>query len=313
MSTSIPYLTAGEFYDRVSPVRAVRALRDALRAGFDPAEDHQRISSRLSSGEFLLMPSEAGEIAGIKVLSVAPGNPARNLPRIQGTYILFDSETLTPRQLIDGVALTNVRTAAVSLAAIEDALLAGDGPLRVVLYGAGQQGMSHLLTLRAVLQGRREIESVTAVVRSAQNYAHLEDIEVVAAGSSRADEATAAAGLVLCTTTSREPLFDAQLVGPAAVVVAVGSHEPDARELPAALLGRSTVVVEDIATALRECGDVVMAIAEGELSAQDLVPMARAVRDPQLLRGNGPVVFKSSGMAWEDLVLAGAAVQAESE
>ena len=72
MSTSIPFLTAGEFYDRVSPVRAVRALRDALRAGFDPAEDHQRISSRLGSGEFLFMPSEAGAIAGIKVLSVAP-------------------------------------------------------------------------------------------------------------------------------------------------------------------------------------------------------------------------------------------------
>ncbi|MGC0269252.1 hypothetical protein ACPROK_06640 [Glutamicibacter soli] len=113
MSISIPFLTAGEFYDRVSPVRAVRALRDTLRAGFDPAEDHQRISSRLGSGEFLLMPSEAGAIAGIKVLSVAPGNPARDLPRIQGTYILFDSETLTPRQLIDGVALTNVRPAAV--------------------------------------------------------------------------------------------------------------------------------------------------------------------------------------------------------
>lgn len=183
----------------------------------------------------------------------------------------------------------------------------------MVLYGAGQQGMSHLLTRRAVLEGRREIESVTAVVRSTQNYAHLEDIEVAAAGSARAEEATAAAGLVICTTTARQPLFDAQLINPCAVVVAVGSHEPDARELPEALLGRSTVVVEDIATALRECGDVVMAIAEGELSAQDLVPMARAVREPQLLRGNGPVVFKSSGMAWEDLVLAGAAVEAESE
>lgn len=313
MSISIPFLTAQEFYDRVSPVRAVRALRDTLRAGFDPAADHQRISNKLSSGEFLLMPSEAGENAGIKVLSVAPDNPARNLPRIQGTYILFDSETLTPRQLIDGVALTNVRTAAVSLAAVEDALLEREGPLRVVLYGAGQQGMSHLLTLRAVLEGRREIESVTAVVRSTRSYAHLEDIEVAAAGSARAEEATAAAGLVICTTTARQPLFDAQLINPCAVVVDVGSHEPDARELPAALLGRSTVVVEDIATALRECGDVVMAIAEGELSAQDLVPMARAVREPQLLRGNGPVVFKSSGMAWEDLVLAGAAVEAESE
>lgn len=48
--------------------------------------------------------------------------------------------------------------------------------------------------------------------------------------------------------------------------MAVGSHEPDAREPDAALLGRATVVVEDARTALREAGDVVMVIADGAVT-----------------------------------------------
>jgi ornithine cyclodeaminase/alanine dehydrogenase-like protein (mu-crystallin family) len=50
------------------------------------------------------------------------------------------------------------------------------------------------------------------------------------------------------------PLFDSSLLRDDTVVVAVGSHEPDARELDAALLGRATVVVGDVATAPHEAG-----------------------------------------------------------
>ena len=50
-------------------------------------------------------------------------------------------------------------------------------------------------------------------------------------------------------TAARTPLFDGADVAPHAVVVAVGSHEPGARETDSALVGRATVVVEDRATA----------------------------------------------------------------
>ena len=38
-----------------------------------------------------------------------------------------------------------------------------------------------------------------------------------------------AAEVVVCATSARSPLFDAELIADTAVVVAVGSHEPDAR------------------------------------------------------------------------------------
>ena len=88
------------------------------------------------------------------------------------------------------------------------------------------------------------------------------------------------------------------------MVIAVGSHEPDARELPADLLARATVVVEDPGAALREAGDVVLAIADGAIRADDLVPMRDVVTGAVRPGPDRPLVFKSTGMSWEDLVVA---------
>jgi ornithine cyclodeaminase/alanine dehydrogenase-like protein (mu-crystallin family) len=116
-------------------------------------------------------------------------------------------------------------------------------------------------------------------------------------------EAVAEAEIVICATTASTPVFDGRLIADEACVVAVGSHEPAKRELDAALIGRATVVVEDAATALREAGDVVQAVREGALRAEDLVPLNALISG---LAGphSRPRVFKSVGMAWEDLVVA---------
>jgi ornithine cyclodeaminase len=118
---------------------------------------------------------------------------------------------------------------------------------------------------------------------------------------------------VVCATSARAPLFDPALLRDDVVVVAVGSHEPDARELDAALLGRATVVVEDVATALREAGDVVLAIAEGTLTAADLVPVRDVVTGAVSPPPDRPLVFKSVGMSWQDLAVAEAVAEAVAD
>ncbi|VXB04869.1 ornithine cyclodeaminase family protein [Pseudoclavibacter sp. 8L] len=312
MSARIPHLGADDVSALLSPTAAVDALRRALADGFRPETDHARIFESLEHGEFLLMPAETADSAGIKLLTIAPDNPARGLARIQGLYVLFDAETLTPRALIDGPTLTDIRTSAVSVAAVKDALERDRGPLEVVAYGAGPQARAHVRTVRAVLEGTRQVGRVTSVVRSPERVSTSEDFDaVLAAGSQEAEGATRAAGLILCTTTASTPLFPDELVRDDAVVVAVGSHSPDARELPGALLGRADVIVEDVAAALRECGDVIMAIGEGALDARDLIPMADLVQGTRRPLGRRPVVFKSAGMSWEDLVLARAIADAD--
>lgn len=300
------------FFDSVavsaalSPVGAVRAITYALRDGFDPATDVARTTAHTTAGHFLLMPSEVGDVAGVKVATVAPANPDRGLPRIQGTYLLYDAETLSHRATLDGATLTSLRTPAVSIAAIAPALTRFEGPLHVVVFGAGPQASAHLDTLAAVTG--QAFMSVTVVTRSPERVPRevSNSYEVLATTDPAVAARLADAQVIICATTAREPLFPSSWVADDAVVIAVGSHEPDARELDGELLSRSNLIVEDVETALREAGDVVIARDEGHITAEDLIPMRAYVRGEATISEDRPVVFKSVGMSWQDLVIAAA-------
>jgi ornithine cyclodeaminase/alanine dehydrogenase-like protein (mu-crystallin family) len=278
----------------LGPGAAVEAIRHALCDGLDPAADPARSSVELAHGQFLLMPSESPAAAGVKVVTVAPENPARGLPRIQAAYLLFDPGTLSLRAVLDGAALTTLRTPAVSVAAVLDRL--PHRPLRVAVVGSGPQAVGHVATLAAV----RPLEEATYLVRDPSRA----PVEAVALGTPLASEVLSAADVVVCATSARSPLFDSRVLGDGVVVIAVGSHEPDARELDSALLGRATVVVEDIRTSRREAGDVVLAINEGAVTQDDLVPMDGVIRGVVAVPSGRPLVFKSVGMSWQDLVVA---------
>lgn len=282
----------------LGPAAAIEAITRALRGGLEPAQDPARLPVELRHGQLLLMPSETATAAGVKVVTVAPGNRDRGLPRIHASYLLFDPVTLALRAALDGTALTTLRTPAVSAAAVLPCLPAR--PLRVALVGGGPQAVGHAETLAAV----RELADVTYLLRDpARRPAHVAQ-PAVRLGSQRADDTLRAADVVVCATSAREPLFNSALLGDDVVVIAIGGHEPDVRELDAALLGRALVIVEDVATARREAGDVVLAISEGELDAARLVPMRDVVTGAVTRPPGRPVVFKGVGMSWQDLVVA---------
>lgn len=299
--TALPYLDA-DAVAAVTWTEAIDALERALLGGLDPDSTGTRTVVDVEQGQLLLMPAETSSGVGIKLATVAPGNPAQGLPRIQAIYLLVDQQTLTPRALLDGTALTNLRTPAVSALAVRH--LARPDAHRLVVFGSGPQAWGHVLALRTV----RPIDEVTVVGRDPARARAMADRvgdSGLVAQTGTAD-AVADADIVVCATTAGEPLFAGELVPDDACVVAVGSHEPDRRELDGALLRRAAgagcVVVETPTTALREAGDVVLAIEEGVLSKDHLVGLADVVR-----RGvgpGGPHVFKSVGMGWQDLVVA---------
>ncbi|HEY2062495.1 MAG TPA: ornithine cyclodeaminase family protein [Amycolatopsis sp.] len=281
------------------PMRdAIDALRAALLDGLDPEQDPPRSVAEGPHGQLLLMPAFWGRYAGVKVASVAPGNPALGLPRIQGGYLLLDGPTLSPLVLLDAVALTSVRTAAVSAVAA-DALAEPDAA-RLVVFGTGPQAHSHVEALRAVRPVRELIVVARDPGRTAEFVAGYP--ELAARAGTAAD--VAGADLVACCTTARTPLFDGSLLPDHTTVVAVGSHEPDAREVDDVTVRRSTVVVEARAAALREAGDVVLAVRSGAIRPDGLHTLSDLVRGKADVPAGRPRLFKSVGMAWEDLVVA---------
>ncbi|GHA86400.1 ornithine cyclodeaminase family protein [Streptomyces termitum] len=299
-----PRLDGAEVLRRLTPAAAVEALAAVLRDGLDPEACPPRSAVPVPAGELLLMPAAAGDWAGVKIAGVAPGNAARGLPRITGSYLLLDGTTLQPAALLDGAALTALRTPAVSALAVRH-LAPDDRPLRLVVFGSGPQAYGHLEALLAV----RKLASATVVARdrdrAAALAAHALALGVPEARTGTAEEVDGA-DLVVCCTTARTPLFDGRRVAPGAVVVAVGSHEPDARETDTALVRRAEVYVEARAAALREAGDLLIPEAEGAIGPGHITgTLADLVRGPAPLAPTGaPRLFKSVGMAWEDLAVA---------
>jgi ornithine cyclodeaminase/alanine dehydrogenase-like protein (mu-crystallin family) len=275
---NLPYLSAADIEERLDVTGAADALEEALAQGFDPEGDPPRSAVGLGAGELLVMPSSAGGHGAVKLVSVG------GEPRIQGVCVVFDGGTLAPVALVDGIGLTNLRTPAVSALAVRR--LAAHDASRLLVFGRGPQARAHAEAMRAV----RRVEQVDMIGREAGDV----------------DELVAAADLICCCTTSREPLFAGELVASGTTVVAIGSHEPDAREVDDALVGRAAVVVESRASALREAGDVIGAVRSGALEEQDILTLAQIVREEPVLDPGRPRLFKSTGMAWEDAVVAAA-------
>ncbi|MFJ3973906.1 ornithine cyclodeaminase family protein [Streptomyces sp. NPDC090021] len=309
--TGIPQLDAAAVARALGPAAAADALAAALRGGLDPEGCPPRSAIGVpGDGELLLMPAASGAYAGVKIAGVAPGNPARGLPRITGSYLLLDGPTLRPLALLDGAALTSLRTPAVSALALRHLAPAG-GPSRLVIFGSGPQAYGHLEAVRA----ERELAGVVVVARSREGaerlVAHARTLRLAARTGTPQDVADA--DLVVCCTTAREPLFDGRLVRPGAVVVAVGSHEPTARETDTALVRRAAVYVESRAAALREAGDLLVPEAEGAIGPGHITGTLADLVAGRLPGGGErscPQLFKSVGMAWEDLAVAVALYEA---
>jgi ornithine cyclodeaminase/alanine dehydrogenase-like protein (mu-crystallin family) len=300
------FIGAEELSAALSWADAIDALEAAFRVG--PPDGPARAHVPVPGGELLLMPAAtAVEGVGVKLVTLAPGNADRGLPFIHGVYVLFAPGTLAPAALVDGSALTALRTAAVSALATRH--LARPDARRLVVFGAGTQARAHVAAMRAV----REIGHVAIVGRDPARAAALvgslvaDGIDAVVGGP----EAVTAADVVCTCTTSREPLFDAPALPRGAHVNAIGAYRPEMRELPAEALRHGLLVVETRESALLEAGDVVLAIADGALAEEDVRHELGGVVAGVVGRSSPEqvTIFKSVGLGLEDLAIAAAAAR----
>ena len=281
---------------------------EAVAAGFASLSAGQatvpvRLSIPLKDGVALTMPAAlAGAPSySVKVVSVAPGNAKRGRPTVTATVLLGDTVTGELLAVIDGTALTALRTgAAGGLAARE---LCRSDAARVALFGAGAQARSQLLALRCV----RDIKEVCVVTRDPAHAAALREwasrepaLAGVAIRTAPAREAVASADVVVTATTSGAPVFEGGWLRAGVHVTAVGAFTPETRELDSETLRAARIVVDQRAAALAESGEL------RGLSERDVVELGEVVagRVPGRTSPSQRTVFKSVGNAIQDLVVA---------
>ncbi|WP_104493286.1 ornithine cyclodeaminase family protein [Paracoccus denitrificans] len=301
-SQALPHIGGEEMRRLLSMRAAVDVLRTAFR-DFDASTSILRAAHSLPAGAFLFMPASDARHVGVKMVGVAPGNAKMNIATVQAIYVLFDAQTLAPLATMQGDALTDIRTPAVSALATDLAARADARHLAIV--GSGAQATGHVLSMLAV----RPIEVLSIVARNPDTAARLAafardcgiaDVRVTGR------EALSQADIICTCTTSTEPVIASADVKDGCHVNAVGAFHAGMRELDGELLARGRLMVEDRASALQEAGDILLAMEAGHFGPEALESDLREAVSGHILRRDEKdvTIFKSVGIGFEDLVIA---------
>lgn len=298
----------------------ITAMESAL-ASFSAGEVVQPVRSVLTVGPthafFGLMPAYVGEPArlGAKLVTVFNSNHERGLPSHLATILLLDPETGALVAVMDGRYITEARTAAVSAVSARHLARPDAGVLAVI--GSGVQARSHLEAL-AVVRPLREVRVWSPQERSRERFVADMAGQVAAPlhAESSAEAAVTGADLIVVATSSPTPVVLDAWVAPGSHVMAVGACRPDERELDPGLVARARLIVDSRDAALLESGDVVMNIAEGRFTAEHVrAELGEIVLGRAAGRTSDAdvTIFKSLGMAVEDVVTADLVLQRATE
>lgn len=307
---NLPYFDAAAVEAATPYPKLVAAIGDAFRdGGVAPARHaHEIPTGNDGVSTLLLMPSwsDAGHF-GVKLATINQANAARDLPTVNGTYVLFDSATATPQAVIDATTLTARRTAAAS--AFAASKLAREDASSLLMVGTG--GLSRCLIEAHATT--RNISSVRVWGRSPDKAAAVaawarRNITDDAVAVSDLDQACSDADIVSAATFARTPLIRGANLAAGVHVDLVGAYSPPMRETDGEVFRRADQVwIDTFEGAETEAGDLLAAIVEGAIElkdvAGDMFKLAQTAGNAR--RNAGEItVFKSVGTGLEDLAAA---------
>ena len=261
-----------------------------------------------SSDAFAVMPGFLGDpkTIGAKIITVYPGNHGTEFDSHQGAVLLFDPQNGSLSALLDATAITTIRTAAVS--AVATRLLARETASKLAIIGSGVQAHAHIEAMCAV----RPIKSLRVWSRNTEHARGLvkaarERFELDAEVSPTAADAVQDAEIVCTATSARTPVLNGEWLAPGAHVNAIGASQASARELDSTAVIRSRLYVDRRESALKEPGDILVPLHDGDIGPEHIVGEIGEVliervegrRDSQEI-----TLFKSLGLAVEDLASA---------
>lgn len=241
----------------------------------------------------------------IKLLFQNENNRLNGVPTITGIVLLLDGITGKIISIMDGEAITALRTGAISGMASKH--LARTDSRVMALFGCGVQGRAQVEAILAV----RGIEKVylydidksageKMLAEFSENYSisfeFTQDLDCLKTAD------------IICTATgSKKPVFHKSQLKQGVHINAIGSYKPDMNEIDPEVMKIAGIYVDQRKACLIESGDLIIPIKAGLFNEDHLRGEISELLVGDVLGRTSEsevTVFKSVGIAAQDLYMA---------
>jgi ornithine cyclodeaminase/alanine dehydrogenase-like protein (mu-crystallin family) len=215
--------------------------------------------------------------------------------------LLFDTNDSRLLAVMGADIIGRFRTGATSGVATK--YLYGRRTGTLALFGSGKQALTQVLAMKEVMSlDEVRVWSPTLDHR----VAFSQKLKTYGFNSNAFDSpANALRGAEVATTitSSRQPFLTGEMLGNVMHLNMAGGNVSDHAEVnPAGIGAFGTVVVDDIAQAKIEYGDLIQAAKHGDFSWEAAVELGTIVAGKR--KSEGRTLFKSGGAALEDVAVA---------
>ena len=308
-------------WDEMKPLIAKMDINDAMRNAFIEYSNGNAVIPPV--GELIMQqpPGEVhikyGYIKGgshyvIKIASGFPNNQKENIKPGQGMMLLFDIQTGIPEAiLIDDANLTDIRTAIAG--AITSQALSNQDLESFTIIGTGVQARYQAIHVSQLMK----IEKVRVWGRDpAKAYQLREDLPDLDVNIEEdIEKLIKESGLIITTTSSKEPLIQSDWVKPGTHITAVGSDTPEKCELDPNILSMADLVVADSLEQNLIRGEIHQAVKRSIINSESIVELGEifAGLNPGRTNDDSITVADLTGVAVQDLVIAKAVLSIKKE
>ena len=308
-------------WDEMKPLIAKMDINDAMRNAFIEYSNGNAVIPPV--GELIMQqpPGEVhikyGYIKGgshyvIKIASGFPNNQKENIKPGQGMMLLFDIQTGMPEAiLIDDANLTDIRTAIAG--AITSQALSNQDLESFTIIGTGVQARYQAIHVSQLMK----IEKVRVWGRDpAKAYQLREDLPDLDVNIEEdIKKLIKESGLIITTTSSKEPLIQSDWVKPGTHITAVGSDTPEKCELDPNILSMADLVVADSLEQNLIRGEIHQAVKRSIINSESIVELGEifAGLNPGRTNDDSITVADLTGVAVQDLVIAKAVLSIKKE
>lgn len=242
---------------------------------------------------------------GIKIVNMMPQNFKSALSSHIGAVLLFDISDGKPLALINGAAITAIRTAAAS--ALATKWLANEEPDVLTLIGTGEQASSHLRSMMAV-RDFRKINICSNSLARAKNFVANHPIDGIKMSAfDDVSQAVKNADVICTVTNAFEPFLFSAMLKPGVHVNLVGASTPNKQEADVSMVCQSQYFVDYIPSAMAQAQELI-AVFEQHPEKKDIIQAEIG----QVITGTSPgrrdkeaiTVYRSLGVATQDLCVA---------